>query len=397
MNSLKLSTEFARNLWIRKQGLAEDAHFGHGKKGALNALKRIGYVQIDTIFVIERAHHHILWSRVPDYRPDILHELQSKDKSVFEYWTHALSFIPTDDFRHYVRSMNEHEKNPSQCFSEVTPKQKNTLLRRIEKEGALSIRQIEEAKKAKDHEWASTKPSKRALEHLFYSGRLVVSRREDMLKHYELIERHFNWSGRPAASSLGEEAAYRLDRALDSQGVITLESATYLERSSKAGVAKEIELRLKRKELLSVHVPDLSKEGFIRPSDLPEKADQDAIHPERISILSPFDPLVIQRKRTRELFGFDYLIECYVPAEKRKFGYFSLPILEGTRLIARIDVKADRQTQKLLIQSWHWEKNGHAKAIDRRSARGRIEEKLEEFKTFQFTRREEYGPNRKRS
>ncbi len=402
MKELKLDRTFVKNLWIRKSGLAGTAPFGLGKEGAYAALRRIGYAQIDTIFVVERAHHHILWSRVPDYRPEYLHVLQSEDKKVFEYWTHALAYIPVEDFRHFVRSMKYHEKNPSAWFSEVTPAVRRRLLDRIEREGPLSMRQIEEEKKEKDHEWASRKPSKRVLEHLFYSGRLAVSRREGMLKNYELLERHFAWRDRPEPSTLVEESAYRIDRALNSQGVITLESASYLETSARVRITQELEARIKRGELLPARVENFSKLAYVRPEDLGGTAgiptgSEDAIDPERISILSPFDPLVIQRKRTSALFDFDYLIECYVPAPKRKFGYFSLPILEGNRFIARLDLKADRKNGKLLVQAWHWETRPENRTAAKRAARGRIEDKLEHFKSFQFTRREEYSPSRKPS
>ena len=180
----EMSALAARRLWLDRQGLLDAAPFGSGAEGALAAIRRLGYLQIDTIFVVERAHHHILWSRVPDYRPAHLHFLQSDSKQVFEFWTHALSFIPTEDFRYFVRSMREHAREPSFFFRMVTAAQRAALLRRIKREGPISIRQIEEEKKEKDHDWASRKPSKRVLEHLFYSGRLAVHRRDGMLKNY---------------------------------------------------------------------------------------------------------------------------------------------------------------------------------------------------------------------
>ncbi len=385
--SVSLSRDLARRLWIHRLGLDRDAAFGRGAPGALATLRRLGYAQIDTIHVIERAHHHILWSRDSSYRPADLHRLQSDTKEVFEYWTHALSFIPTSDFRFFVRAMRAHELRPSRWFSEVTSAQKRALLARITREGPLSIRQIEEEKREKDHEWASRKPSKRALEHLFYSGRLAVSRREGMTKHYEKIERHFGWAIRPAPVSLREEAAYRLDRALNVQGVVTLESATYLESEQRAAVSAEIGRRLRAGRILRAEVPGVVSEGWIRPDDWEAVARLVPVDPERISILSPFDPLVIQRKRLRGFFDFDYGIECYLPAEKRKFGYFSLPVLAGENLVARVDLKADRESRRILRRSWHWEKGISKK----REHRDRIEARIEEFAEFQFA---DYSPRR---
>ncbi len=373
-----ISKEKIRGLWIHQQGLNSDAPFGKGKSGTLNAIKRLGYVQIDTIHVIERAHHHILQTRVPDYRPSFLHDLQSVEKSVFEFWTHALSFIPTDYLPHYLRLMRDHEKNPSQWYRGVTDAQLSTLLRRIKREGALSMRQIEEEKVEKDHEWASRKPSKRALQFLFYSGKLTISRREGMLKHYELTDRHFGWKKRPAAPSPTSTLGFRIDRALDAQGAISLTSASHLEQQPMRKALQKVLLkRLKSGELREVEVEGLKEKFYVRDSDLRSFKSPDF---DRARILSPFDPLVIQRKRTRDLFDFDYLLECYVPAPKRVFGYFTLPILLGDEFIARIDLKADREKQKLLIQSWHWEKTFR----DRRHGRKRIELELDRFYEFQF-------------
>jgi uncharacterized protein YcaQ len=274
--------------------------------------------------------------------------------------------------------MRDHEKTPSQWYRGVTDSQLSALLRRIKREGALSMRQIEEEKVEKDHEWASRKPSKRALQFLFYSGKLTISRREGMLKHYELTDRHFGWKKRPAAPSPTSTLGFRIDRALDAQGAISLTSASHLEQQPMRKALQKVLLkRLKSGELREVEVEGLKEKFYVRDSDLRSFKSPDF---DRARILSPFDPLVIQRKRTRDLFDFDYLLECYVPAPKRVFGYFTLPILLGDEFIARIDLKADREKQKLLIQSWHWEKTFR----DRRHGRKRIELELDRFYEFQF-------------
>lgn len=378
-----LSREDARKIWIRAQGLDVQAPFGLGKNGALAAIKRLGYVQIDTINVIERAHHHILHCRVPDYRPEFLHELQSKEKSVFEFWTHALSFIPTDFYEHYLRLMRDHQKYPSRWYSGVSEKQMRALVRRIRKEGPISMRQIDEEKQEKDHEWASRKPSKRALQFLFYAGRLVISKREGMLKHYELAERHFGWKTKPKTPTARQTIEFRIDRALDSQGVISLVSCTHLEAGPvKKAFLRALESRVRKSELTRVEIEGLNEKFYARSETLERSTE---INPERIHILSPFDPLVIQRKRTRDFFGFDYLLECYVPASNRKYGYFCLPVLAGDRFVARLDLKADREKRKLLIQAWHWEKG----TFNKKGMRRLIQKELERFHKFQFGYRPE--------
>jgi uncharacterized protein YcaQ len=379
-NQIELDARRARRIWLARQGLLRPESFGRGKSGALAAIRRLGYVQIDTIHVVERAHHHILRSRVPDYRPSDLRALQTTDRAIFEYWTHALSFIPIEDFRYFVRSMRRHELEPSRWFSMVTSPQKRALLRRIRKEGPISIRDIEEDAVEKDHEWASRKPSKRALEHLFYSGRLAVRTREGMTKVYDLVERHFGWERRPAAATRAEEARYRLDRELGAQGVVTLDSATYLDRELRAEVEREIARRVRAGTLLAARAEGLRHPAFLRPED--EALSVAALEPREgyANVLSPFDPIVIQRARTAALFGFEYLLECYVPAPKRRYGYFCLPVLHEDRFVARIDAKADRGSKRLLIRSWHWEKT----AKDRRAIRPAIEAALERLEEFQF-------------
>jgi uncharacterized protein YcaQ len=310
----------------------------------------------------------------------MLRELQADDRAIFEYWTHALSYLPVEAFPHFVRAMRGHECEPSVWFSRVTKKQARDLLRRIERDGPLSIRQIEEEKQEKDHEWASRKPSKRVLEHLFYSGRTVIGSREGMLKNYERTERHFGWAKRPRASTLAEETNYRIDRTLEAQGLIDLDSATYLEKDLKPRIARELSRRVRNGTLAAVRIQGSKNPYYARPEILGLSETSLAPEAGKASILSPFDPLVIQRKRTKALFDFDYVLECYVPATKRKFGYFSLPVLFEDRLVARIDAKADRAKKTLLIQSWHWERN----AVERKTMRPAVEEALGRFEAFQF-------------
>lgn len=358
----------ARSILIDAAGLSRHSQF----TSVESITAQLGYVQIDTIYVVERAHHHILWSRNPSFRPGDLTCAQKVNKTVFEYWTHALSYIPVSDYRHFVRSMREFKKNPGHWYDEVTPTHCRTLLKRIEKEGPLSIGEIEEEKKDKDHEWASRKPSKRVLQYLFYSGALTISERVGMQKKYELTTRHFGWNTLPPPSTKKEEAAYLVDRALRSQGLVDLESITYLDKDLKKEVNQELNLRVKNKQLIPFG------HYFCQPESFEKQIE---IQPERVHLLSPFDPLVIQRKRLKHFFDFDYLIECYVPAAKRQYGYYALPILVGDRFVGRIDLKAHRDLKKLTIQSLHWER-GLSKEKTR--LKKLIEPKLEEYEQLLF-------------
>lgn len=215
----------ARRIWLRAQRLDTVAPFGSGADAIPAAVRQLGYVQIDTIHVIERCHHHILFTRIPDYRREHLHQAQTVDKTLFEYWTHALSFVPIEDFRFYVRDMRTYWSRRAVWFTNVKDNEVRRVMTRIRKNGALSIRDIEDdVLVEKDHAWASRKPSKRALQLAFFKGLVTVSQRAGMLKSYELTARHFGWKRLPTAASPGEVAEYLVERALRSQGIVSLES-----------------------------------------------------------------------------------------------------------------------------------------------------------------------------
>ena len=166
----------ARRIWLNAQRLDAAAPFGDGPDATRAAVEHLGYVQIDTINVVERCHHQILYTRIPDYQRAHLHHAQSVDKSIFEYWTHALSYVPTRDYRFFVRDMNAHWMDRSSWFGRVTSGDLRKVLMRIRRNGALTIRDIDDDVLVdKDHEWASRKPSKRALQLAFYRGVVTVS------------------------------------------------------------------------------------------------------------------------------------------------------------------------------------------------------------------------------
>jgi len=374
-----LSKPEARRLWLKAQRLDAAAPFGAGPAATRAAVEHLGYVQIDTINVIERCHHHILYTRIPDYRRDDLHQAQSIEKSVFEYWTHALSYVPTRDLRFYRRAMRHEWQRRSAWFTPVTPRDLRKVLGRIRRNGALTIRDIDDdVLVEKEHLWASRKPSKRALQLAFFRGEIAVSRRAGMLKTYELASRHFGWEKPPPAATEREILEYRLDRALRGQGVVSLDSICYLDAGRKPAMRRLIEARLRRHELVPVALQGAEKiEHWARRETLeaPLTSAEGLVH-----ILSPFDPLIHQRKRVAIFFGYQHVFEAYVPKAKRRFGYFALPVLVGDEIVAAIDLKTDREREKLLIQQWTW--------IGRRSRAHRtaIEEALHRFERFQLAR-----------
>src|SRR6185312_15633678 len=209
---IPLTKANARRIWLQAQRLDTPAPFGEGPAATAAAVEHLGYVQIDTINVIERCHHHILFSRIPAYRRADLKQAQSLDKSVFEYWTHALSYVPAQDFRFFMPDMRLHKREGHRWFANVKPADTRKVMRLL-KGGALTIRDIEDDELTeKEHLWASRKPSKRALQLAFYCGTVTVSERNGMLKPYELIGRHFGWDKPPKSATLPEVTSYLLDR-----------------------------------------------------------------------------------------------------------------------------------------------------------------------------------------
>ena len=379
-NPFVLSKSDARRIWLKAQRLDTDAPFGDGPAATRAALVHLGYVQIDTINVIERCHHHILYTRIPAYQREHLRRAQSVDKSVFEYWTHALSYLPTEDMRFYVNAMKRHWHRRSVWFTAAKEADLRKLLTRIRKHGALTIRDIDDdILVEKDHAWASRKPSKRALQFAFYRGLLTVSQRVGMLKTYELMTRHFGWQRLPRAASEREILSYLLDRALRAQGVVSLDSVCYLDARRKPAMRQLIETRVRRKELVAVELEGAGKlPHWVRPQTLDTGFDgAEAL----VHILSPFDPLINQRKRLALFFDYEHRFEAYVPKEKRRFGYFALLVLIGDEIVALVDLKTDRERQKLLLQQWTWLANR-----SRRAHKTRIEEALDRFERFQLAR-----------
>ena len=375
-----------RRIWLHAQLLDTSAPFGAGPQAVAAAVDHLGYVQIDTIHVIERCHHHILYNRIPAYARADLRQAQSVDKSVFEYWTHALSYVPAKDFRFFLPAMREHRREGHRWFASVKPEDTRKVMRLLRRDGALTIRDIEDdVLTEKEHLWQSRKPSKRALQLAFYTGEVTISERTGMLKTYELMARHFGWEKPPKPAPSAEITAYLLDRALRSQGVVSLDSICHLDAPSKAAVRRLIEARVRCKELAPVALEGAGKqEHWARPDVLEASAAVPAGEGDGpVHILSPFDPLIIQRKRIELFFDYSHRFEAYVPKEKRLLGYFALPVLVGSYIVAAIDLKTDRQNNKLLMQKWSWVGKGAMRSL-RKDFKRRIEEELHRVERFQL-------------
>lgn len=340
-----------RRIALDRQGLLRANPFGRGKQAVLRAIEHLGYVQIDTISVVARAHHHVLWSRVDNYR-DLHIDRLVRERKIFEYWYHAASWLPMRDYRFALPRMNQlnGERN---WFGDGDRKLMREILRRIAAEGPMRARDFgDEAHRGNG--WWEWKPAKQALEQLFMQGELMASRRDGFQKVYDLPERVLpDWvdTRRP---SLDEFAAYLVDTTLRSHGFASLVSMTYLRRGKalRGAVKQLLDERVDAGMLISIGL-DANTPVYIDPERLEMRAPRSF---GRVRLLSPFDNAVIQRQRGREVFDFDYQIECYLPESKRRYGYFCLPLLYRDRFVGRVDCKAYRERRLLEIRGLHLER-----------------------------------------
>lgn len=341
-----------RRLALAKQGLSRKAPFGSGLAGATAALQHLGYVQIDTISVVQRAHHHVLATRVPNYQAEHLNQLLSRGLA-FEYWHHAAAYMPIEDYRFARLRMQDIQDGVRFWSKRRDLKLEKKVLQRIRADGALMARDFE-APGHKSNGWWEWKPAKHALEQLFMMGELCVARRDGFQKVYDLPERVLPSNVVTKLPSTEAYAEHLLAGQLANYGHVTTKSVTYLQRSSALRKVSNVLFseQIASGQLVAVDLPD-ARPVYTTPDIWAQRAPAPSA---RVSILSPFDNSIIQRERIQRLFNFDYQIECYVPAPKRKFGYFCLPLAFGDDLIGRMDCKAHRNTQHLEIRELFLEK-----------------------------------------
>lgn len=365
-----------RRLALSAQGLLQNQAYGKGVAGAINSISHIGYVQIDTISVVERAHNHVLRSRVPDYQPAMLNELLV-NRDIFEYWTHAAAFIPIEDYRFSLPYKQAIKNGQVHWYKKPDRKLIKELLARIRTDGALRSRDLEENDKKNSSGWWDLKPAKKALEQLYMEGELMVSNRDGFQKSYDLTERVLPSHIDTRFPSIEAFAKHLIEQQLHCHAVVSLKGFTYLRKNTelRKTVKAQIESALTSGELAQIKLKTgelfVVRAGALE-APLPRVSN-------RLSILSPFDNSVIQRDRLKALFEFDYQIECYVPEAKRQYGYFSLPLLFRDMFIGRMDCKAHRKTRELEIKSLHFEK--HSFDVD--LVLGAFAKAIESFRDFQ--------------
>ena len=364
-----------RQLALAQQGLLPEYLFAEGITGTLSAIEHLGYVQIDTLSVIERAHHHILWNRISNYNSTHLNQL-IKQKQIFEYWYHAASYLPMRDYRYALRHMTAVRGGDNRYYQCTDEKLMQEILARTEAEGTLKMRDFGEKKPSNGHSW-NWGPVRRAFDQLFMQGDLMVCERNGMEKIYTLTKNCLPTGIDLSMPTLTEYATYLFDTTRRAHGVFTWKQLMHL----KTGKA----LRHAMTEVLNDHIDAGIVEKITAVDGLTAFVDSEAL--EQLSdadhnilkILSPFDNTVIHRDRLRQLFEFDYTLECYVTPAKRVFGYFCLPILYNQRMVGRIDCKAHRSDERLEVISLHLEDQSLSQQEDFVSA---LNQELQRFAAF---------------
>lgn len=344
-----LSLAQARRLALAGHGLGDGAHLPAGQSAAALIVERLGYVQIDTISVVERAHHHTIWARDKDYQPWMLDNLLAQDRLVFEYWHHAACYLPMRDYRFSLAHMRAYQANKrSRDWMDSHRDVIDEVLGRIRDEGALRSADFEAPEGFVRGTWWDRKPHKIALETLFDRGDLMIAAREGFQRRYDLKERVLpDWVdlSEPTAEETGRHLALQNLRRMG----LLQERDLVLPSLHRSDAVAALAALQSTGKVAPVAVEGLGEAPHLclaeRLAYLDAEDDDELVH-----LLSPFDPLVIQRRWLSRLFGFDYALECYLPAAKRVHGYFSLPVLWRQRFVGRVDAKADRKAGVFVLR-----------------------------------------------
>jgi uncharacterized protein len=344
----KISIQMARNVMLAAQGLDQSAERPAVKADVFEAIRRMHLLQIDTIHVVARSPYLVLWSRLGDYQPEWLDELLAEG-ALFEYWAHAMCFLPIEDYPLYRRRMLDASQDKSWPvgsaveWSQEHPEVMERVRSHLRENGA--VRSIEfENKNHSAGGWWNWKEEKDALEAMLMTGEVMIARRQNFQRVYELRERlRPDWTDE-AIPSWEEFHRTLALRAVSALGIALPAWVADYFRQPKKGMPERLEMLAQEGQLRRVEVEGFEGAAYVHRDrlDLIEKAASGGLEPTLTTLLSPFDPLVWDRQRARQLFDFDYTIECYTPAAKRRYGYFSLPILQRGRLAGRLDPKAHR-------------------------------------------------------
>src|SRR5215211_3304130 len=354
---MRFSLPKARTLLLVAQGLNSPPERPTTKGDVLELVRRMGVLQIDSIAVVARSPYLVLWSRLGCYEPRWLDELLAEG-ALFEYWSHAASLIPIEDYGLYRRLMLEGSEKTRTWFS-AHPEEVGWVLARVQEGG--EVRSVDfERTDGRTGGWWEWKSEKRALEHLFAAGELMISRRDpNFHRVYDLRERVLqralpDWQDALAPSYPEVQRALAL-KAVRALGVAVARWVPDYFRTPMKGIADLLDELASEGSLLRAQIEE--ETAYVHPdnAELAEAAVGGELRPSPTTLLSPFDPVVWDRARALELFGFEYRIEVYTPAARRRYGYYSLPILHHGELVGRLDAKAHRKEGLFEVRALHLE------------------------------------------
>jgi len=356
MSRPQLGNAEARALFLDRHALAENPS-GTGKGTDLEALIRdLGFVQLDSINTVARAHDLILFSRRPAYRPKHLKHLYEHDGRLFEHWTHDAAVIPLEFYPYWHLRFERDREALHQRWSswrrDGFKEQFQPVLDHVRDNGPVCSADVGTEEPKNSGGWWDWHPSKTALEYLWRSGALTVIGRSGFRKYYDLTERVIDAAERAHQPHPKDAIHWLCNAAMDRLGFATSGEiaafwATATPAEAKGWGATELAAgRLIEVEVETVNGPP--RRCLTRP-DVQDAANAAPQPTSRLRVLSPFDPALRDRKRAERLFGFHYRIEIFTPAEKRKYGYYVFPLLEGSRIVGRIDMKAHRDLDQLIV------------------------------------------------
>jgi len=366
-NSLPtISAAEARRLLLAGSGLLDDPCRRAGPAAVTKIVSQLGFVQIDSIQRIARAHHLILGARLDDYRPAHLEQATFRRRALFEHWTHDAALIPIEWFAHWRPRFERSEARlrRSRWFSHRLGPDADRIVaavfERITSEGPLRASDFERQANKPATGWWDWTPEKAALEFLWHTGRLAIHGRDRFQKIYDLTERVFPEAHVLESPNEQAHIDWACGSAMDRLGVATPgEVAGFWNAITIAQAATWCHREVAAQRILEVQVESLDgskpRKAFAT-TEWKRRVRRAGDAPDRMRLLAPFDPIIRDRKRALRLFNFDYTFEAFVPAKKRKYGYYVLPILEGERFAGRLDSRYERERQKIVVDRVWWEK-----------------------------------------
>lgn len=374
----------ARRLLLHGLALTADPNQRSSPRRIQAIVHQLGFVQVDTITVVERAHHLIVRSRLHDYQPKHLTRLLEQDRSLFEHWTHDASIIPTAFYpywKHRFEARRSKERLSTwwqERFGDGRDQIVRHVLARVEREGPLLTRDFERPRDRSapaGQGWWSWSPEKAALEHLWRCGQLMITRRDGFQKVYDIPERVLDAQVLDCSCARAELIDWACTSALERLGCATAaELAAFWRAVPLAEVRDWIRSAVARGQAEPVRIESVDGRavaGVARPDWKRWGARVEL--PSGVRLLCPFDPLVRDRARIQRLFGFDYRFEGFVPRAQRRHGYYVMAMLEGDRLIGRLDPKLDRAAGVLRVRGLSLESGVRMTATRRKAVHRAID------------------------